>query len=145
MKPTENIEKFVRRRKPHVKTGRPMDKRVLDDSFAAMDETLRANKPSPRRIIFRSRAARLAVAAAAVIGVAIGLFMANQGSREQRPQMVGAVKSPAEMLTVMSLNIAYRRGGIEAVDEQSNKAFQMLGSKPAKASIQELLSELNGV
>ena len=145
MKPAEDIEKFVRRRKPHVTTGRPMDKRVLDDSFAAMDQTLRASKPRPRRIILRSRAARLAVAAAAVIVVAIGLFMANQGSREQRPQMVGVVKSPAEMLTVMSLNIAYRRGGIEAVDDVSSEAFKMLGSKPARASVRDLLTGLNGV
>lgn len=121
-----------------------MDKRTLNDSFAAMDETIRANKPSAAGMILRSRAARLA--AAAVIIVAVGLLMTYRNPPvQQQPQTASIAKSPAEMLTAMSLNIAWRRGGIEAVDDQSQEAFRMLGSKPAKASIQELLVELNGV
>jgi hypothetical protein len=144
MRPTENIEKFVRGGKPDVTTGRQMDKRVLDDSFGAMDETIRAKKPGAARIILRSRATRLA--AAAVIIVAIGLFTLQWDPREQEPpQTPDVAKSPAEMLSVMSLNMAYRRGGIEAVDEQSNRAFEMLGSQPARVSIDELLAESNGV
>jgi len=121
-----------------------MDKRTLNDSFAAMGETIRANKPSAAGMILRSRAAKLA--AAAVIIVAIGLLMVYRNPPvQQPPQKEIVAKSPAEMLTAMSLNLAWRRGGIEAVDEQSSKAFKMLESKPAKASIQELLLELNGV
>ena len=145
MMPIENTEEFVRDGKPHVKTGPQMDKRVLDDSFTAMEETLGANKPSSRRIILQSRAARLA-AAAAVIIVVISLFMVHQGPNEQKQRGAPKIaKSPAEMLTAMSLNLAWRRGGIEAVDEQSSKAFKMLGSKPAKTTIEELSVELNGV
>jgi len=144
MKPTENIEEFVRLEKPHVTTGGTMDKRTLNDSFAAMDETIRANKPSAAEIILRSRAVK--IAAAAVIIVAVGLLMVYRNPPvQQQPKTVSVAKSPAEMLTAISLNIAWRRGGIEAVDEQSQEAFRMLGSKPAKASIQELLIELNGV
>ena len=144
MKPTENIEEFVKLEKPHVTTGGTMDKRTLNDSFAAMDETIRAGKPSAAGIILRSRTARLA--AAAVILVAAGLLMVYRNPPVQQPQQTASVpKSPAEMLTAMSLNMAWRRGGIEAMDEQSGKAFKMLESKPAKASIQELLVELNGV
>jgi hypothetical protein len=143
MKPTEDIERFVISGKPHVTTGRPMDKRVLDDSFAAMDETLRANKPSPRRIILRSRLARLA--AAAVIIVAVGLVMVYRPPVQPPPRTTSVAKSPAEMLTAMSLNLAWRRGGLEAVDEQTSKAFEMLASKPAEVSIRELLAETNGV
>ncbi len=143
MKSTENIEEFVRLEKPHVTTGGSMDKRTLNDSFAAMDETIRANKPSAAGIILRSRAAKLA--AAAVIIVGIGLLMVYRNPPVQQPKTESVAKSPADMLTAMSLNIAWRRGGIEAVDDQSQEAFRMLGSKPAKASIQELLIELNGV
>jgi ethanolamine utilization protein EutQ (cupin superfamily) len=124
-----------------------MDRRVLDDSFTAMEETLGANKPSSRRIILQSRATRLA-AAAAVIIVAITLLMVRQGPPEQHSRQTVATnmeKSPAKMLSMMSLNMAYRRGGIEAVDEQSNKAFEMLGSQPAIVSVKELLAESNGV
>ena len=144
MKPTENIEEFVRLEKPHVTTGGTMDKRTLNDSFAAMDKTIRANKPSAAGIILRSRAARLA--AAAVIIVAVGLMTVYNSPPEQQQQRTTSVaKSPAEMLTGMSLSLAWRRGGIEAMDEQSKKAFDMLGAEPANGSIQELLVELNGV
>jgi len=143
MKPTKNIEEFVKLEKPHVTTGETMDKRTLNDSFAAMDQTIRAKKRSTAGI--RSRAAKLA--AAAVIIVAIGLLMVyrNPPLPQQPPRTVNVAKSPAEMLTAMSLNLAWRRGGIEAVDEQSEKAFKVLGSQPAEASIQKLLVELNGV
>lgn len=145
MRPIENTEEFVRDGKPHVRTGPQMDRRVLDDSFTAMEETLGANRPSLRRIILQSRAARLA-AAAAVIIVAISLFMVHQGPNEQKQRGAPKIaKSPAKMLSMMSLNMAYRRGGIEAVDARSEKAFEMLGSQPAKVSIQELLAESNGV
>lgn len=144
MKPTENIEEFVRLEKPHVTTGGSMDKRTLNDSFAAMDETIRANKPNAAGIILRSRAVRLA--AAAVIIVSVGLLMVYRNPPVQPPpRTVGTAKSPAEMLTMISLNIAYRRGGIEAVDEQTSKAFEMLGSQSATVSIHELLAESNGV
>ena len=143
MKTTKNIEESVRLENQHVTTGGAMDKRTLDNSFAAMDETIRANKPNVAGVILRSRAAKLA--AAAVIIVGIGLLMVYRNPPVQQPKTDSVAKSPAEMLSAMSLNIAWRRGGIEAVDDQSQKAFRMLGSKPAKASIQELLIELNGV
>jgi len=146
MKPTENIEEFVKLEKPHVKTGGEMDKRTLSDSFAAMDETVRSSKQSAARIILLSKAAKLA--AAAVIFVAVSLLMVyrNPPSQQQSPKdTVRAEKSAADMLTAMSLNMAWRRGGIEEMDEQSGKAFKMLGSKPAKATIEELSMELNGV
>jgi len=144
MKPAKNIEEFVRLEKPHVTTGGEMDKRTIDDSFAAMDKTIRAGKPGAAWIIFRSRAAKLA--AAAVILVAAGLLMVYRNPPVQPPpRTVGTAKSPAEMLTMISLNIAYRRGGIEAVDEQTSKAFEMLGSQSATVSIHELLAESNGV
>jgi len=146
MKPDENIEKFIKDAKPHVTTGRPMDKRTLDDSYAAMQETLRAksanHKPGLPAMILRSRAVQLA--AAAVIILAVTLPMFHEEPPEQPPQQTADVaKYPAEMLTMMSLNIAYSRGGIEAVDEQSSEAFKMLGSRRANVSIQELLA--NGV
>jgi len=145
MKPVKNIEEFVKLEKPHVTTGDAMDKRTLDNSFTAMDETIRANKTNAAGILLRSRAARLA--AAAVILVAVGLLMIyrNPPVPQQPRQTTIAVKSPVDMLSAMSLNMAWRRGGIEAVDEQSSKAFKMLGSKPAEASIKKLLVELNGV
>ena len=143
MKPTDNTEDFVRCGKAKVATDPQMDKRVLDDSFAAMDETV-AGKSSVARIILQSRAIKLA--AAAVIIIAVGLLVNQPEPPEQEPPEIGkVVKSPVEMLSAMSLNMAYRRGGLEAMDDLSNKAFEKLGSKPARVSVRELLTGSNGV
>lgn len=145
MKPAKNIEEFVKLEKPDVKTGGEMDKRTLDASFAAMDETIRAGKRNAAGIILRSRAAKLAAAAVIIVGVGLLMVYRNPPAPQAPPRTVNVAKSPADMLTAMSLNMAWRRGGIEEMDEQSSKAFKMMESKPAKASIQELLVELNGV
>jgi hypothetical protein len=55
------------------------------------------------------------------------------------------VKSPADRVSVMSLNMAYRRGGIEALDDLADVAFALPESKPARLSVQEMLTESNGV
>jgi len=147
MRPKENVEKFVRVGKPRVTTSRQMDKRTLDDSFAAMEQTIRTksteHKPSAPGIIIRSRMIKLA-AAAAVIIVALGLtaVLVHQGPGERSVPIV--VKSPTKMMTAMSLTMAYRRGGIDAVDEQCEKAIRMLGPRPLRLTLGQLLKENNG-
>jgi hypothetical protein len=47
------------------------------------------------------------------------------------------------MMTAMSLTIAYRRGGLEAVEQQCEKAIEMLGPRPKTISVQELLEDFN--
>jgi len=149
MRPEEDIEKFVRVRKPHKTTSEQMDKRTLNDSFAAMEQTIQAKstkyKPSAPRLIIRNRITRL-VAAAAVIIVVISLFIFYQDSDEQVDTVIASIstKSPAELLTVASLNIAYRRGGIKAVEQQCEEAIDKLGPQPAKITIKELLAKFNG-
>ena len=143
MKSIENTEDFVRHGKAQVATDAQMDKRVLDDSFAAMDQTA-AGKSSVARVILQSRATKLAAAAMIILG--FGLLSNQLGPSEQEPVAIRKVaKSPVEMLSVLSLNMAYRRGGLEAVDDVSKEAFKKLGSKPAKVSVRELLAGSNGV
>ena len=147
MKPKENIEKFIRVRKPHVTTSRQMDKRTLDNSFAAMDQTIRAksasHKSSALRIIIRNRMIKL-TAAAAVIIVGIGLLaiFVHQGPGEQNVTdiVAEAFDSPAEILTMKSLKIAFRRGGVEAIENQCDKALKILGPEPASLSKADLFN-----
>jgi len=142
MKPTENIEKFVRLEKPHVTTGGEMDKRTLNDSFAAMDKTVRANKPNAAGIILRSRAARLVAAAAVIIlAVALPAILRNPDVPAEEPDFT---QSPVAMQSILSVNIAYRRGGLEAVDRQCQIAMEMLGPRPAEQTIEQILAEFNG-
>jgi len=111
-------------------------------SLSGQDSSRR--QPSVWRIVRHSPLTKLA--AAAVIIIAVGLFLVHRGPDEQiKPTEVAKVtKSPAEMMTMASLTFAYRRGGIEAVEEICDKAFKRVGPRPARVSIQELLEEFNG-
>jgi hypothetical protein len=147
MKSEENIEKFVKDRKPHVQTSRQMDKRTLDDSFAAMDQTIRTKsteiKTSAPRIIIQSRVIKLAAAAAVVIvGISLLAILVHQGPDEQNG--LSYDQSPTKMMSAISLTMAYRRGGIDALDEQCEKAIRMLGPRPLPLMLGQLLTENNG-
>ena len=142
MRPKENTEEFVKVRKPDVKTSREMDKRTLDDSLAAMEQTMRAKsadqKPSTARIISPSRMIKL-TAAAAVIIVSISFYVAHQGPGEQNDIIIAeALDSPAKIMTMKSLKIAFRRGGIEGIENQCEKALKILGPEPASLSLADL-------
>ena len=145
MRTKENIEEFVKVRKTDVTTSREMDKRTLDDSLAAMEQTMRAksadHKPSTARIITLSRMIKL-TAAAAVIIVSISFYIAHQGPGEQKDITIVAeiAESPAEIMTMKSLKIAYRRGGIEGIENQCEKALKILGPQPASLSLGELFN-----
>lgn len=96
-----------------------------------------------RRVV-QSRITKLA--AAAVIIIAVGLFLIHRGPDEQgKPTEVAKIaKSPAEMMTLASFTFAYRHGGMEAVEEICDKAFKMMGPRPSSLSVRELFEELNG-
>jgi len=103
-------------------------------------------RPSIWRIVRKSPIAKVAAAAVIIVGIGLLAFFVHRGPDEQGgPVKVPAVaKSPAEMMTAMSLTIAYRHGGIEAVEKQFEKALEMLGPRPAKITVKELLTEFNG-
>jgi len=145
MKRIEDIEEHVRRGKPHVTSGRSMDKRVLDDSFAAIDERLAAIRRGPASVILLRRTVGLA-AAAAVIIIVTGLFLTRDRYAPNRPapQPQFAAQSPAMMVSMMSLRTAYQRGGWEALDRQFRDTLGQLGPAPSGLSMQQLLEGSNG-
>ncbi len=103
-----------------------------------------ARQPSILKVIFKSPLTKLA--AAAVIILAVSFFSTHQdpGKQAGTATVPKVTKSPVEMMTAMSLNIAYRKGGIEAVDRQGEKVIKMLGPRPATITVTELLAEYNG-
>ena len=146
MRKKEDIEKFVRVGKPRVTTSRQMDKSTLDDSFAAMEQTIRTksadHKPSAPGIIIRSRMIKLTAAAAVIIaGLGLLAVFVHQGPGEQPVPKV--VKSPTKMMTAMSLTMAYRRGGIDALDKHCEKALKKLGPRQLRLTLGQLLTENN--
>lgn len=92
------------------------------------------------RIVMRSRIAQ--VAAAAVFIIAVGLFIVHLDHRgQQRGQPEQLAKSPAEMVTSASLRTAYNRGGMEALEEQCDRAARMLGQ--GLLSMKDVVEESN--
>ena len=150
MRNIDDIEKLVRRGKPIVKTGEQLDKQTLDDSYAAMEKAIKSTSKDYKSGMFKfavhNRVMKL-LAAAAVVIVIIGLFMIHPApdKKAEITEAANAKNSPAEMLTLRSLKIAYRNGGIEAVETQCDNAIEKLGPKSKIITAQELLIEINGV
>jgi hypothetical protein len=82
MRPTENIERFIKNRKPQVVTSADVDKRVLNDSFASMEEAMRtksvAIQPKVWRIIMRSRITKIAAAAVVILIVVFSINLLDK-------------------------------------------------------------------
>ena len=149
MKPVDNIEKLIR--DSHVldvNTSAEMDQKIMHDALKVQEKlketNLASTQPNIWRIILNSRISKLA--AAAVIIVAVAFFAVHQGPDEQLETagILEASKSPAEMLTLASINAAYRKGELEAVENRYERVLEMMEPWPSKISIQELFEDLNG-
>jgi len=103
-------------------------------------EKTRTRRPSIWRVVSQSPIIKLAAAAVIIVGIGLYAVLVHQGPGEHH---VPVVKSPTKMMTAMSLTMAYRRGGIEAIDEQCEKAIRMLGPRPLRLTLGQLLSENN--
>jgi hypothetical protein len=104
----------------------------------------RAGKqPAVRRFLF----AHWLVRAAAVVAIGVlVIFLTHQKPVERtvQPIVMKTEQSPAMLLSRLSLMRAYERGGMDAVDEQCEKAFKLLGQKNMNVTTDELLNENNG-
>lgn len=147
MKPTEDIEKRIKN--VNIVIDSESNKRVFSNILQAFQKSTAkdlapTDQPNIWRMIFRNPLTKLA--AAAVIILAVSFFIAPQGPDEQADTTTvsKATKSPVEMMTALSLERAFRRGGIKAVENQCEQALKLLGPRTASLSSQELLSEFNG-
>jgi hypothetical protein len=102
-----------------------------------------ATRPNVRKIIMKSRITKLAAAAVTVIAVGFLVIHKHPRPQTRTDGACQAAKTPGEMLTVLSLNIAYRKGGMDAVEKQYEKAFKILGPRLTSISVQDLLAECN--
>lgn len=90
------------------------------------------------RAIIKSPITKLA---AAVIIIAVGLFLVHRSPPEQTRDhsTTEVAKAPAKMLTLGSTTMAYRRGGMDAVEKQIEKAFTMLGPRTTNIPFEDLI------
>ncbi len=91
---------------------------------------LRWGKPHPTTII------RLAVAAA--ITVAAGLFVFHRDAPAPQTPPEVASGSPAEMMTMRSLRLAYEQGGFDELDRQLQNTLDEFGPRSSGVLSQEL-------
>ena len=146
MKPVEDIEKLVKRF--HFTVSAKMDKRIWSDVLEAQEKLIKKKSAKFEQNIWeRIFENPVKLTAAAVTIIVVGFFLIHHSPVEQSqsPQIVEERITPGEMLTPISLRNAYLVGGMEAVDEQSRKAFQMLNRKSVKVSIRELQIEINAM
>ena len=80
------------------------------------------------------------VAAAAAIIITFGLLIVHLGPGEQEQ----AGKSPADMVTAMSLRMSYREGGMDALERQCDNSVKVLGRSSRSLPLGDLLRNLNG-
>ena len=105
-------------------------------------EKTHIRRPSIWRVFCQSPITKIAAAAVIIVGIGLHAFLVHQGPGEQVGSSYG--QSPTKMMSAISLTIAYRRGGIEALDEQCEKAIRILGSRTQRLTLGQLLKENNG-
>jgi len=142
---TKNIEKRIKNVNIVIDSER--DKKVFSNILQGFEKS-KARKFIPTgkniwKIILKSPLMK--IAAAAVIILAICFLSAHQNpGKSERIEIQEDTKSSVEMITTISLERAFRRGGIEAVENQCEQTLKLLGARTASLSPQELLSEFNG-
>ena len=143
MRPTEKIEKLVR--KFEIDTNAQKDKAVLDELLQAHANSKKARQSAAPANM--GRIIKFAAAAAVVVLLVCWFAISNIGKPEQQDmngQVVAvASKTPAELMSVISLNMAFRDGGMKAMEKQFDTAEQKVrpGLKE-RITISQLICEL---
>ncbi|OHB67688.1 MAG: hypothetical protein A2Y77_04830 [Planctomycetes bacterium RBG_13_62_9] len=98
------------------------------------------------RLALRGAVGKLAIAATVIAVAGILLMWRMQRGPEMpvpesRPV---AAQSPAQMVSMISLSAAFRRGGIEEFNKQCDRALTTLGPRPTDVSMKDLFKDING-
>ena len=145
MRSTEDIEKRIKNVNIVIDSER--NKRVFSDILQAFEKSkakeLAPTGPNICRMILKSPSVKIAAAAGIII--ALSFFSTHRAPDKQEPSKISEVKtSPVEMMTAISLERAFRSGGMEALENQCEQALKLLGTRTISSSSYELLSEFNG-
>jgi hypothetical protein len=123
------------------------------DVHAKTDDAVLRNLVETQRKIAATRPAAGAagarrlgtgLAAAAVIAIIAAFSITRHAPRQ--PEPVGVERQTAssiQMATALSLEKAFRRGGIAALDDQSRRAFGTPREPSQRPSVNKLLGELD--
>jgi hypothetical protein len=103
-----------------------------------------SDQPDVLKRIFAHPVVGLA-AAAAVIIVVTGLLLTRDRQKTEgaAPEPLRVAQSPAKIVSVMSLRLAYQRGGLDALDQQFRETLKTLGPGPSDLTMGQLLQGSN--
>ncbi len=102
-------------------------------------------KPHPTESLLRGLFGKVAIAAAIMIAAGVLLFGRFVGRPDASTPVspVVAQPSPAQMISMISLSAAFRRGGIDELNKQCDRALERLGPRPTSVTVQELLKDIS--
>ncbi|MCP4610003.1 MAG: hypothetical protein GY845_14945 [Planctomycetes bacterium] len=141
----ELISRTINTEKPQFDTEKwkqkyPEEYQALLSRAAKRDLS---RQPTILKVTLKSPLIKIAAAAVIILGVSIFITQKDRSEQEQ-PKISKVTKSPVEMMTAISLERAFRRGGIEAVEEQCKQAFKPIAPRSESSSIKQILAEING-
>ena len=154
MKKAKNTEEHIKdiyTNKMQVRTSSDLDERVLANSMSTLEKVKSEKSANIQRniwvIVAKSKITQ--VAAMFIVLSAICLFtLSDKGEIEQPetagPQVAVRAKTPSELVSLVSLNIAFRDGDdMEAVEKQFDKAERKTKPKlKERLTIEQLICEL---
>ena len=138
-KTTEKQIKKIFSDKLNVTTSADLDNRILANSINTLENL---NHPSTNKFITITKFAAVFIFISAIV-----IFIVSQSPEQEtaKPQAASMTQTPSEMVSTLRLNIAFREGGMDSVDEQFEKAEKRV--RPGlnkRLTVEELLCELNG-
>lgn len=137
----ELISKTINTKKPQFDAEKWKQKysNEYQTLISRREKAAPSRQPNIWRIIFGKPAAQLAAAAAVilVVGLLLSRDKQNQNGPAAKPPLI--TPSPAKIITMASMRMAYQRGGLDALDKQFRDTLDVLGPRSSSVSIQELL------
>lgn len=134
----KNISRLIKLMRDSEKPGEDFTETLAENAIGKLGP-----KDDSERRWRTIRNGLLSLSAAAVFLAAVGLFISWRIASKPRIEVVSkASKPPCRMMSVLELNLAYSSGGMEAVDEQFDKAYSGLGTGEKAISMNDLLNTL---
>lgn len=103
------------------------------------EKAVSPQQPKIWRIIIGKPVVQLAAAAAVIVVVALLLSRGKQNPNTPAANPEHKAQSPAKIISIASMRMAYQQGGMDALDKQFRDTLDVLGPRSSSVSIQELL------
>jgi len=140
----DNLKRMMKTVGPEKQIPDDKKNRILNQLISSAKETAPAVRTIPLwKLILKNPITKLA--AAAVIIITAGLFIIHLGPDEQAPIDTDIViaKSPADMTSLLSMSLAYKKSGLAGLEEHCEKADKAMSKVTPKITLSGILKELN--